>query len=455
MIQKTIYIAIVSLTINALGLHATQDSSKAKHGKTVVCYVASWAQYRPEKGQFGIDNLRPEHCTHLIYSFAGLNATTWTIKSLDPWADLEDNYGKGGYKKMTALRNKYPDLKISLAIGGWNEASANYSALVSLPERRSIFVTSVLTFLRNFGFDGLDLDWEFPGKRGGVPQDRENFVSLIKELKTVFKSNNLLLTAAISADISTINEAYDIPKISTYLDYIHVMAYDYHGAWDKKIGANAPLYCFGDRLCVNETINYLIERGAPPSKLVLGLPMYGRTFIAVSDLNDNQSPIGVDSLDKGFQGNYTRENGFMGYNEICQELINYPKNWRCGWDEKTSAAYAISKDKVVIYDDPKSLRIKVQFVKQIKLAGVMVWSIDTDDFLGECASIHDNISGISQNMDYPLMRTINFALTETPKDNLSHSIEEDITTKNSASSYLLNTALILFSILRYILLSFT
>lgn len=69
------------------------DPLRPTHDKVVVCYVASWAQYRPGKGEFKFDDFKPNHCTHVIYSFAGLNVTTSTIRSLDPWADFEDNYG--------------------------------------------------------------------------------------------------------------------------------------------------------------------------------------------------------------------------------------------------------------------------------------------------------------------------------------------------------------------------
>ncbi|XP_008560095.1 probable chitinase 2 [Microplitis demolitor] len=426
---------------------AIRESSRPRHDRIVSCYLASWAQYRPGKGQFQIDNLHPEHCTHIIYSFAGLNATTWTIRSLDPWADLEENYGKGSYKKITDLRRTHQGLKVSLAIGGWNEASANYSALAASPQRRNVFVTSVINFLTTYNFDGLDLDWEFPGKRGGSPYDRQNFVSLVEELSKEFKPRNLLLTAAISADKSTIDIAYNVPEISKYLDLIHVMAYDYHGAWDGKVGANAPLKCSNnDSLCVESTIDYLLQLGAPADKLVLGLPMYGRTFVTTSILNDTQSPMGAIALKNGFQGNFTREDGFMGYNEICKELIVNPKSWRTGWDHETNSAFAIHDDKVVVYDNPKSIMKKIEYVKQKSLAGVMVWSIDTDDFRGECKSLHTDLDPLIGS-EYPLMRAINIALTKTQTDD--NEIPDNA---NSSSAIIYYSGLSLLQLIIFIIL---
>ena len=104
-------------------------------------------------------------CTHIIYSFAGLDTDTSKIKSLDPWLDLGDggSTGRRTFLLTTELKRRNPELKVSLAIGGWNEGSEKYSKMAADPAKRAIFVKSVLKMLRDYNFDGFDLDWEYPG----------------------------------------------------------------------------------------------------------------------------------------------------------------------------------------------------------------------------------------------------------------------------------------------------
>ncbi|XP_076241035.1 putative chitinase 2, partial [Calliopsis andreniformis] len=383
---------------------------RPKHNKVVACYVASWATYRKKHGKFDVENLRPDLCTHLIYAFAGLDPTSWTIKSIDPYNDIEKG-GTGNYRKMTQLRKEYPHLRVSLAIGGWNEGSKNYSELALSPERRQKFIGSVVEYLGQYGFNGFDLDWEFPGDRGGSPIDKQNFVLLVKELKEAFKKSDYLLTAAIGASKRIIDLGYDVPEISKYLDHIHVMAYDYHGTWDSKILPNSPMRS-KDGLSVEDTISYLLSKGAPPSKLVLGLPMYGRTFILASKLNSSQeSPINQRCLPEGFSGPYTNQNGFMGYNEICEEIVANSENWSTGWDIDSSTPYAIKEDHVIVYDNPISIKTKIEYAMKMNLSGVMIWSIDTDDFRGRCAELANSLDPTDKT--FPLMRSINMVLANS------------------------------------------
>ncbi|XP_043260416.1 probable chitinase 2 [Colletes gigas] len=424
------------LAILFLSVNNTLSSIRPKHDKVVACYVASWASYRPTNGKFDIKDLRPELCTHLIYAFAGLNATTWTIKSLDPYKDITN----GNYKKITQLRQMYPELKVSLAIGGWNEGSENYSKLASSPASRNTFVNSVVTYLRQYDFTGFDLDWEFPAARGGSRYDKANFVSLVKELKEAFRGSNYQLTAAISANQLTVDAAYDIPEISKYLDYIHVMAYDFHGTWDMKVLPNSPMIS-PDGLDVEDTISHLLHKGIPPNKLVLGLPMYGRTFILTTKPSFPQkSPMNQPCLQQGFKGPYTGEKGFMGYNEICEEIIRNPGNWTTGWDTESSTPYTINDDHVIVYDNPISMKAKVEYAMKMKLAGVMIWSIDTDDFHGNCASLKDSFDQTDNT--FPLMRSINVIL-----ENSTTSTKPNKPGSNSSNQISLYQAILILSLI--------
>lgn len=218
------------------------------------------------------------------------------------------------------------------------------------------------------------------------------------------------------------DEAYDVRALSQYLDFFHIMCYDYGGSWDRKITANAPLKS-DDFLNVEFTIDYLIKMGASPSKIVMGLPFYGRTFITELDGN-----FGDASSDVGFQGPYTRENGFMGYNELCALLSNPASGWTKSYDVGTQQGVARHHDvdsgetKVAIYDSTRSIAIKTRFAMRHNLAGAMVWSVDTDDFMGDCDieqgtyAEFGNVAGVliaipkRVNTNYPLLRTINEAI---------------------------------------------
>ncbi|XP_073964913.1 probable chitinase 2 isoform X1 [Choristoneura fumiferana] len=357
------------------------------HGKVVVCYIASWATYRPEAGKYDIGDLEPSLCTHLVYSFAGLDEANMSIKSLDPWQDLEKNNGQVGYKGFVGLKQRYPHLKVTIAIGGWNEGSLKYSNMAAKKENREKFIKSVLAFLDNYKFDGLDLDWEYPARRDGKPEDRANYVTLVKELKEAFEPHNYILTAALGAGKDTMEAAYDLPKLSRYLDFIHMMCYDYHGTWDGVVGANAPLKGVDqDTLNVEFTIKYMLAHGVSPYKMVLGLPMYGRTFILQNPAEDKVEFGRTPVKNVGFKGPYTREAGFMGYNEICMELANQSHSWSHHWDHSSSTPYLRHNERVIVYDDAQSIAIKVKMAMSYGLGGLMVWSIDTDDFKGACAA---------------------------------------------------------------------
>ena len=218
-----------------------------------------------------------------------------------------------------------------LAIGGWNDGEANltdptkYSRMANDPILRGQFVESALKMIRKWDFDGLDFDWEYPGSRGGDRSvDKANFITLLTELRTAFDPYGLLLTAAVSAGKQTIDLAYDVPKMMPLVDYISIMGYDYHGgSWEDYLGHNAPLYSRPDEtglnaiFNVNYSVHYWLELGAPKDKIVLGMPLYGRTYTLLDSTKVN---IGDKVKGAGPKYPISNEAGIVGYIEVCLNI---------------------------------------------------------------------------------------------------------------------------------------
>lgn len=222
-----------------------------------------------------------------------MDGATLTIKSHDSWADVDNNF----YERVTALRKK--GIRVLIGIGGWNDSAGDkYARLVLDPNARFNFITNVIEFIEKNNFEGLDLDWEYPvcwqvECYKGKPQEKTEFANFVKELHKEFKPRGWLLSAAVSPSKMVIDVAYDIPVLAKYLDWVAIMAYDYHGQWDRQTGHVAPLYYYpGDKwdyFNSNFTVSYWIEKGAPSRKLVMGVPLYGQSFVLGSAQNHGES----------------------------------------------------------------------------------------------------------------------------------------------------------------------
>ncbi|XP_015794801.1 chitinase-3-like protein 1 [Tetranychus urticae] len=354
--------------------------------KSVVCYYGSWSGYWTTSDQLPIENIDTSLCTHLIYTFAGLDSDS-KIKSIDPSIDLDQPVGKAGYRRFNALKNSNPQLKTLIGIGGWNEGSLRYSSMASNYTARRIFASSVASFLETHKFDGIDLAWEYPSARGGSPQDKQSYVALLRDLVEVLKPKNYLITASVSANKLVIDSGYDVPKMAEYLDLINVLAFDFHGGWEGKTGHHSPLFGksadqgLDSILNVNYTIHYWLEKGAPVNKLILGLATFGRSF-AIK--NPDDCFIGAKAFKPSHNDTNTPEIGSYGFNQICSMQRN--AKWNIQRDSNLLAPFACKDNLFIGYDDRDSFALKSRYARVHGLAGIGIWSIENDDFTGKCFS---------------------------------------------------------------------
>lgn len=290
-----------------------KDATNAR----IVCYYTNWSRKRPGSGKFEITDIDPNLCTHVIYAFAGIKDN-----KIEPTEENDEEY----YKQMVALKEKNPNLKVLLAIGGWMVGAQPFRTLTENVYRQTLFVFSAIEYLRAKGFDGLDLCYEFP--RG--QEDKTRYTALVKELREAFegeamgsKSNRLILSAAVPASFEAISAGYDVPEINKYLDFFSIMTYDFAGDWLQQVGHNSPLFPlngasnYHKKLTVDYSVSEWNRKGASKEKLVVGLPTYGRTFTLSSS---NITDIGAPSLKGGNPGPYTKETGFLSFFEICDLL---------------------------------------------------------------------------------------------------------------------------------------
>jgi len=410
---------------------AAGHNDRPKHGAPggeVVGYFTSWGIYgRQYRVKDVATSGSAERLTAVNYAFG--NAVpegapgNVVCKLGDEWADYQTSWTAeqsvtgtevtwprpilGNFQQLQALKALHPNMKVLISLGGWTW-SQYFSDAALTRESRSRFVASCIDlFIKGnlpdpgWGgmggpgaaagvFDGIDLDWEWPGSEGNPhnvvrPEDKHNFTLLLEEFRKQLDAygkqtgKDYLLTAFLPAAPAKIGAGFEVDKIFDSLDFATVQGYDLHGAWDPLTNHQSNLYKAkrdptSPRFSVNNTVKAYLRSGAPRRELVIGVPFYSRGWTGITSAGDGLFASATGAAPG------TWEAGAEDY-KVAKTFLDM--GFTRHWDKRTHAAWLFDGTTFWTFDDPQVLRDKSEYVRDNRLGGVMFWELSGDTPDGE------------------------------------------------------------------------
>jgi chitinase len=339
----------------------------------MVGYFPGWAIHAQN---YRVTNIPAGALTHINYAFAAVSDSGVCV-SINPQDDQIN------FPQLQLLKQRTPSVKTLISVGGASH-SMNFSQATATAAGRQSLALSCVSFMKYGGFDGIDIDWEFPG-----PSDRSNYTALLQELRSQLDSQGAidgeqyLLTAALPATSSDYS-SIDLGQIHQYLDWINLMVYNFYSALSSSTTHfPAPLFASSSdpepdprkrsSYNVDAAVQAYLSAGVPAIKIVVGIPFFGYGWAGVTNVNHGlyQSATGAA------QGTWSSD-GVFDFEDLSN---NYVQTYLRFWSTECSAPWLYSPDSEIMigYDDAQSVALKADYVTANNLGGVMIWPLSADD----------------------------------------------------------------------------
>ena len=374
----------------------------------VVGYFAQWTIYRRGYLPRHVATSGAVQQVNVInYAFAAPDANL-KCASLDTFADYGKRFDatesvdgvadsvaqplKGNFNQLLKLKQLNPSLRVLISLGGWTESYRFSDA--ALPTNREAFVASCIDMFIKGNvaagvsaagvFDGIDVDWEYPGSCGATcdfrEEDRENFVALLAEFRLQLdvlgqaKERHYLLTVAAPAGKAQYSKM-DLAGVGPHVDWINVMTYDFHGRWETAGPTNHSSALFQssceapDGDWADKAVTAYVSAVGNPAKVLLGMPFFGHGW------RTSNVPPGLCLAATGIpRGTYER--GVDDYDVLAA------RNAPPFADESTGTQWTFDGSTFWSFDDPRSASWKADYANCRELRGVMFWELSGDDATG-------------------------------------------------------------------------
>jgi GH18 family chitinase len=380
-------------TLLSLYLAAGPAASAPTGRPAVIAYVF------PRERVLEPTEIRAGKLTHVNFAFA--NVRDGRVVEGGP-RDAEN------LKVLTGLRRDQPHLRILVSVGGWTW-SKGFSDAALTPKSRRVFVASAIDFVRRHDLDGFDVDWEYPGLPGDGnphrPEDKENFTALMAELRAALdregapRGRHLLLTFAAGASRDFLAHT-EMAKVQAVVDFVNLMTYDFRVAGPgEPAGHHANLYrhpADPRKHSADDAVRDFLAAGVPASKLVLGVPFYGRVW------------EGVGSRERLYRDGRPPSQR-IDTSHAALEALAGREGWTREWDAAAQAPFLWNEARrtFVTYEDEESLRLKSRYVLDRGLGGVMFWEYHAD----RTGALLDTLDAALRGQDViPLSGVWRFAL---------------------------------------------